>query len=73
MKIRTLFALFVSLFLFVQVSMGQENQSGPVPAAVFPEPVYEFPLIVEGLKVSHTFIVQNKGTVELKIQRVRTG
>lgn len=53
--------------------MGQENQTTPLPAAVFPEPVYEFPIIVDGLKVRHDFIVQNSGAVELQIQKVRTG
>ncbi len=73
MKIKTLLALFLSLFIFVQGSMGQENRPGPLPGAVFPEPVYEFPTIVDGLKVRHDFIVQNRGNAELKIQKVRTG
>ncbi len=73
MKTKTLLALILTLFLFVQLSMGQENQTGPFPAVVFPEPVYEFPIIVDGLKVRHDFIVQNIGAVELQIQKVRTG
>ncbi len=73
MKIKTLSVLIFTIFLFVQVSIGQEKRTGPLPAAVFPEPVYEFPIVVEGLKVKHDFIVLNKGIGELKIQKVRTG
>ena len=76
MKIQKLITCLSVLFLFismVSIAAGQENQTGPFPEAVFPAPVYEFPSIVEGLSVKHDFKVQNKGSAELKIQKVRTG
>jgi hypothetical protein len=49
----------------VQISLKQ-------PLAVLPAPVYQFDLVVEGQEVVHAFIVQNKGSAPLKIQRVKT-
>ena len=49
----------------VQISLKQ-------PLAVVPAPVYQFDLVVEGQEVVHAFIVQNKGSAPLKIQRVKT-
>lgn len=43
------------------------------PVAVAPEPGYTFPSIVEGHEVVHDFVVQNKGSDTLEIQKVKTG
>jgi hypothetical protein len=43
-----------------------------LPSAYLPAARYEFPPVVEGQKVSHNFVIQNKGTVPLEVQRVRT-
>ena len=42
------------------------------PLAVVTAPVYKFDPVVEGQEVAHAFIVQNKGSALLKIQRVKT-
>ena len=76
MKIKKLITCLSVLFLFISVvsiAAGQEKQTGPFPEAVFPASVYEFPPIVEGLNVLHDFKVHNRGSVELRILKIRTG
>lgn len=43
------------------------------PAVFFPEKVFEFPAVIDGVKVVHDFVVANHGTVPLAIENVRTG
>jgi len=43
------------------------------PSAFFPESRYEFTPVVAGINVTHEFIVQNKGTEPLHIEKVKTG
>lgn len=54
------------------------KEAAPQAPATTPEiaiaaPKYEFPTVLEGEYVTHTFVVANKGTAELKIHKVRTG
>ena len=41
------------------------------PSIHFPEPSYDFGSISQGDKVSHTFVVQNKGDESLKLIRAQ--
>jgi hypothetical protein len=43
------------------------------PVAVAPEPGHTFPTVVEGTEVVHEFVIQNKGSDTLEIQKVKTG
>ena len=43
-----------------------------LPVAHFPAARYEFSPVVEGQEVSHDFVIQNKGTATLEVQRVKT-
>jgi len=43
-----------------------------LPVAYFPVVRYEFPPVVEGQDVSHNFVIQNKGTALLEVQKVKT-
>ena len=49
----------------LQVSLKQ-------PQAVLPTAVYKFDAVVEGQEVAHAFIILNKGSAPLEIQRVKT-
>ena len=44
-----------------------------VPEAVVPSSEFQFDPVVEGMMVTHDFVIQNKGQAELKINKVRTG
>ena len=43
------------------------------PVIVIPEATYEFPTVVDGIKVTHDYLIENKGDADLEIRRVRTG
>ena len=42
------------------------------PAAVMPETTFEFPPAVEGEKITHDFLIQNRGDADLTILEVKT-
>jgi hypothetical protein len=73
MKLKTTAVLSVALFLtlFATVSMGTQDQ--PKASAFFPETRYEFKPVLDGAKVVHEFVIQNKGTTVLKVEKVKTG
>ena len=64
-------AVIIGLALFVAGGFGAQEDAGPV--AFFPQTLYEFNPVLDGAKVVHEFVVQNKGNATLDIERVRTG
>jgi hypothetical protein len=73
LKALTGFAAVLFLTLFAAVCFGTQPQDQSTPSAVFPETSYEFPAVLDGAKVVHEFVIQNKGTAPLKVERVKTG
>jgi hypothetical protein len=61
----------IGLTLFAAVGIGAQDDAGP--DAFFPQTLYEFSPVLDGAKVVHEFVVQNKGTATLNIERVKTG
>ena len=61
------------------VPLSASDQAAPLsgsagsPAVFFPEKVFEFQPVVDGVTVVHDFVVMNKGTTLLLIENVRTG
>jgi hypothetical protein len=47
--------------------------AGEAAAIAFPEKNFEFQPVIEGVKVEHDFVVQNKGAAPLVIEKVKTG
>ncbi len=43
------------------------------PLVFFPQPKFEFPEVLEGNKVTHDFVIMNKGTDILKVEKVKSG
>ena len=70
-KILAVLSVAISLTLFAAVGFGVQDPSSP--SAVFPETSYEFSGVLDGAKVVHEFVIQNKGTATLKVERVKTG
>ena len=75
MKEKTLFLFALSCcFVFFQTdSFGTQKNTLNVPSVAVPETRYKFGPVLEGTEITHDFIVQNKGTAPLKIEKVRTG
>lgn len=62
------------LFVLVPFSVfGQSIDNPGTPSLYVPEPLFQFEPVVSGQKVTHDYIVQNKGTAELEITSVKTG
>ena len=67
----------VILTLCALFSAGSYSEAGEYAAAsssvVLPEKEYEFEPVLEGARVTHEFVIQNKGSVPLRIVRVKPG
>jgi hypothetical protein len=61
------------LFLSFLTNIILADETAGTPNAYFPETAYKFEPVVSGQKISHTYVVQNKGTATLEIQKVDTG
>jgi hypothetical protein len=73
MSCKGLFALavIIGMTLFAAVSFADQEDARPV--AFFPQTFYEFSPALDGAKVVHEFVVQNRGSATLNIERVKTG
>ena len=54
-------------------AQGAKADSGPAPSAFLPSDSFEFAPVLEGTRVTHDYVIQNKGTAPLNIHRVKTG
>ncbi len=50
-----------------------ENVDDTAPVAFVPQKRFSFPSTMDGAKVLHDFMIQNKGDAPLKITKVKTG
>ena len=66
--------VFAVSFLFPAAnSFGGKENPLQVPSAYAPAEVYQFGSVLEGTGITHDFIIQNRGTAPLKIERVKSG
>jgi hypothetical protein len=75
MKYKRLLYLFIlcSVLFWSTHALGVETESTGAPAAFFPEESFEFGPVVEGTIIQHDFVIQNRGTAELLIKKVKSG
>ena len=64
-------SVVVGLMLLTTTGFGSQEASGP--SAFFPQTLHKFTPVLDGTKVEHEFVVKNKGTETLIIERVKTG
>jgi hypothetical protein len=62
-------AATVALVLLATVALAQDDGG---PAVFFPQTRYKFSPVLDGDKVVHEFVIQNKGTRMLNVRRVKT-
>jgi len=65
--------LTVTIGLALFATAGISAQDEIEATAFYPETLYEFTPVLDGSKVVHEFVVQNKGLAPLNIERVKTG
>jgi hypothetical protein len=67
-------SMFSALCVFLTVTgvYGNEQTFKKGPLAFVTTPIYEFEPVVDGTKVFHDFIIRNRGTAPLEVQKVKT-
>lgn len=78
MKVRFCFICLLAMAAigFTAAWAAQDTASGDqqkAPRIVAPEGAYHFSPVVDGTKVEHEFVIENKGNAPLKISNVKTG
>jgi hypothetical protein len=75
MKHKTYFIIgigILAVFLSIK-AFGTEDVSSMSPSVFVPAPEHQFKPVVDGTKVTHEFVLKNKGNVVLAIEKVVTG
>jgi hypothetical protein len=66
--------LWMILIVLIPLSaFPQETEEPGSPSVFVPAPSFQFDPVVSGKSVNHDYIIQNKGSAELKITSVKTG
>ncbi len=74
MKHKMIVCMLMLLMLALIPAGGWATETdSKVPELVIPEAVFEFKATLEDESVIHKFVVQNKGTAELAIIKVKSG
>jgi len=66
------FTLIIAVSYISTVQAENEQGTG-VPQFTVNEKIHDFGTAVEGQKITHDFVLQNRGTSVLEIQKVKTG
>ena len=72
MKFKIFVMLIVAVFLAGN-TIGAEKNPPDSPAAFIAQPEYTFEPVADGTQVMHDYVIQNRGTKTLEIQKVKTG
>jgi len=72
MKYKIIVLLTVAVLLAGN-AIAVEEKPPASPSAFIAQPEYEFEPVVTGTQVMHDYVIQNKGTEILEIQKVKTG
>ena len=75
MRIKPYAAVILAICVLFSASSYSEAGKGAVvsASAVLPEKEYEFEPVLEGAGITHEFVIQNKGSMPLRIVRVKPG
>lgn len=70
---RFFIAFFICCFVSgAAVCRGANDPAPDTPSARTAQSRYLFGSVLEGKEILHDFIIENKGTADLKIEKVRT-
>ncbi len=74
MKTKLFFSIIISfcLLFFVAYALGADLDVSNTPSAYLSNPHYVFEPVVDGTSIIHDFVLQNKGTAPLIIEKVKT-
>ena len=66
------FTLLYAVF-YISTVQAEDEQGAGMPQLTVKERIHDFGTAVEGEKITHDFVLQNRGTSVLEIQKVKTG
>jgi hypothetical protein len=72
MKFKIIAMIAIAIFL-AGSAIGAEESPPASPSAFISQPEYTFEPVVDGTQVMHDYVIQNRGTKTLEIQKVKTG
>ncbi|MBC8419291.1 MAG: hypothetical protein KJ573_08070 [Proteobacteria bacterium] len=55
------------------MATGVQDAQTALPSLFFPEPEYEFDAVFDGMSILHDFVIQNRGTATLDVQKASGG
>jgi hypothetical protein len=61
------------IFAIPALAWASGGEAELAPSAVLPLDRFEFEKVVDGVEVHHSFVIQNKGSAPLNIDRIKTG
>ncbi len=75
MNIRSLAALMIAGWVLAgsTVLAAEAQKTSGFPMADFKSTTYTFPPVVDGVVIVHEFVLTNRGTADLIIDKVKTG
>ena len=73
MRLKIFSVVTTVLIITLQAAICVGAQDDSAATAFYPQTRYEFSPVLDGAKVVHDFVIQNKGTATLKVERVKTG
>jgi len=65
-------ALLIVTILLGSNAIGAKEETSVSPSALIVQHIYEFAPVVDGTEVVHDYVIQNKGSATLEIQKVKT-
>lgn len=65
-------AILLGTILLGSNTIGAKDETLVSPSALIRQPIYQFVPVVDGNEVVHDYIIQNKGTATLEIQKIKT-
>jgi len=71
--IRFIFFTALIIMAFTPPVLSLETKAVAVPVAEVSAPEFQFESVPEGTKVTHDYIIYNKGSEPLRVLKVRTG
>lgn len=57
----------------IKINQRLQKKAAAVPLLSLNEPKFVFSGVIEGTEIRHTFVIKNRGTAVLEIQKVKTG
>jgi len=73
MKYKPVLAAIAALLIAFSSAICFGAEKDATASVFFPESQYEFSPVLDGTKVVHDFVIQNKGNAMLTVDRVKTG